>query len=170
VRVRDVMDRRAARVRVSDSLRVGAELLVLTASSDIVVVDDENRFVGVLSEGDVLRALMPDFTGLAEARATIEDAYAIFLESGAKRAEEPVSRLTIRESITVGPDDELLTPAAVMITKNIRRLPVVEDGRFLGSISRADICWALMSDLPAPAPATAPEAAAPEAAAAASAG
>lgn len=146
MRVRDVMDRRAARVRSTDPLRVGAELLVLTHSSDIAVVDEDNRFIGVLSEGDVLRELMPDFTGLEEARATIEDAYRIFAASGAKRTEDPVSRLTIRESITVRPDDELLEPAAVMVTKNIRRLPVVEDGRFVGTISRADICWALLSD------------------------
>lgn len=142
------MDRRAARVRLTDPLRVGAELLVLTHSSDIVVIDDDDRFVGVLSEGDVLRALMPDFTGLQEAGATIEDAYRIFLGAGAKRADDPVSRLVIRESITVAPDDELLNPAAVMITKNIRRLPVVEDDRFVASISRADICWALLSNQP----------------------
>ncbi len=143
------MDRRAPRVRLTDPLRTGVELIVLTNYSDIVVIDDGNRFVGVLSEGDILRALMPDFTGLQEARATIEDAYRIFLSSGANRVDEPVSRLTIRESITVAPDDELLTPAAVMVTKNIRRLPVVDDGEFVGSVSRAEICWALVCHLPA---------------------
>jgi CBS domain-containing protein len=142
------MERRAARVRADAPLRVAAELLVLTNASDLCVVDADNRFLGVLSEGDVLRALMPDFTGLAEARATLEDAYRIFASSGVLRADEPVSRLLIRESITVSPDDELLQPAAVMVSKQIRRLPVVENGRFVGTISRADICWALLCHAP----------------------
>ena len=36
-------------------------LLVLTQASDLCVVDHDNRFLGIVSEGDLIRAAMPDF-------------------------------------------------------------------------------------------------------------
>jgi len=33
----------------------------------------------------------------------------------------------------------------VMIEKTIRRLPVVDGDLFVGTVSRADVCWGLMS-------------------------
>jgi CBS domain-containing protein len=45
----------------------------------------------------------------------------------------------------VSPDDELLAVATVMLRSHTRRLPVVRDGAFLGSISLSDICWAVLS-------------------------
>jgi len=148
VRVRDVMDRRPIRIGLQDTLGTAAELFVLTQASDLAVIDGDDRFLGVLSEGDVLRALMPDFAGLDEAEVTLEHAYEIFRTSGADRVGDPINRITIRESITVAPDEELLRPAAVMVDQQIRRLPVVDDGRLVGTISRADICWALLSRVP----------------------
>jgi CBS domain-containing protein len=35
--------------------------------------------------------------------------------------------------------------AVVMVSRHVRRLHVVEDGRLAGSISRADICRAVLS-------------------------
>ena len=55
-----------------------------------------------------------------------------------------IKRLIIADPITVHPDDPLLKAAAVMTSRMIRRLPVVHEGRFIGTVSRADICWALL--------------------------
>lgn len=157
MRVRDVMDRKAARVSPDDPLRVAAELLALTGASDLAVVDDSGAFMGVLSEGDLLRALMPDFDDIDPGQATLEKAYAFFVNAGESRVDDPVINHVIHNPFTVGPDDQLLQPAALMVSKQIRRLPVVAGGRFLGTVSRADICWALLCDVAddagAPAPA-----------------
>jgi CBS domain-containing protein len=148
MRVGDVMNRQAARVRADDPLRVAAELLALTEVSDLAVVDEAGTFVGVLSEGDLLRALMPDYTLLDDAAVSVQDAVAFFEGAGISRAEDPVGPLVIAESMTVHPDDDLLRPAAVMVTHQIRRLPVLDGGKFVGSLSRADVCWALLIDAP----------------------
>lgn len=148
MRVRDVMNRQAARVRVDDTLRAAAELLALTQVSDLAVVDEHGRFVGVLSEGDLLRALMPDYTGLEDSPVTLEDAIAFFSTVGLQRGDDPVAPLVIEESITITPDDDLLRPAAAMVTHQIRRLPVLEGDRFVGTLSRADVVWALLCEAP----------------------
>lgn len=146
VLVGDVMNRRSARISTEAPMSLAAEFLVVTQASDLMVVDEEGRYVGVLSEGDILRAIMPDFEGLIESGASLREAFRAFLESGRHYADQPIARLIIRTSITVGPEDELLKAATVMVAKQIRRLPVVEDGRLLGTISRADVCWALLCE------------------------
>lgn len=144
------MDTKTARIHLGRPMRIAAEALAMTQASDLMVVDDEQRFVGVIPEGDLLHALIPDFEGLMEAGATLDDAYRAFLAAGDDYGDQPIDRLVIRGSITVDPDDELLKAATVMITKGIRRLAVVDDGeRFVGSVSRADICWGVLVEAPA---------------------
>lgn len=143
--VGEVMDRKAARISIDAPMSLAAELLVISRASDLMVVEDDGRYVGVLSEGDVLRAVMPDFDGLVEAGASLQDAFGIFLDNGRQYADQAVRRLVIRKSITVEPQDELLKAATVMVTKQIRRLPVVDEGLLVGTLSRADLCWAILA-------------------------
>ena len=144
--VRSVMDRKTARIRLGAPLSQAAEILVLTQASDLMVTAPDGTFAGVMSEGDLLAALMPDFEGLLDSGATLNQAVAAFLDAGAEYADQPIDRFIVRRTINLRPDDELLKAATVMVTKGIRRLPVVEGGRFTGSVSRADICWALLAD------------------------
>ena len=140
------MDRRTARISIDAPMSLAAELLVLSHASDLMVVDETGCYIGVLSEGDLLRAIMPDFEGLLESGASLEDAFRIFADAGREYADQPIGRLVIRKSITLSPNDELLKAATAMVTKQIRRLPVVEEERLVGSVSRADLCWAVLCD------------------------
>ncbi len=56
MRIADVMGRRAARIALDAPMSLAAELLVLSRASDLMVVDGEGRYVGVLAEGDLLHA------------------------------------------------------------------------------------------------------------------
>lgn len=139
------MDPKAARIGVSTTFQEAAELLVLTQASDLIVVDAEGAFLGVVSEGDVLRALIPDYNEVTAAGGSMQDAARLFVEHGHDLATQTVERLIIRHPITVAPDDDLLGVSAIMIEKMIRRLPVVEGKRFVGTIARADVAWAVLS-------------------------
>ena len=55
MRVADLMNRRAAAIVPSATMQRAAELLVLT-QVDLCVVDHDNRFLGIVSEGDLIRA------------------------------------------------------------------------------------------------------------------
>lgn len=143
--VRQVMEQKVARIGVSTTFQEAAELLVLTQASDLIVVDADGSFVGVVSEGDLLRALIPDYDEVAAGGGSMLDAFRLFIEGGRDLATQPISRLIIRHPITVTPEDDLLGVAAIMIDKMIRRLPVVEGRRFVGTIARADIAWAVLS-------------------------
>ena len=53
--------------------------------------------------------------------------------------------IVIRTPIVVTPDNDVVKAAATMASEKINRLPVVEDGKLVGTISRADICHAVLS-------------------------
>ncbi len=145
--VKGVMNTHVARIRADSNLHIAAEIVALSSVSDLMVVDAAGRFVGVLSEGDILRAAMPDIDEILEAGGTLESAYRAFLRRGAELSNRPIAPLIIREPITLQPDDHVAKATAILVSKQIRLLPVVKDGRLLGTVSRANICEAVVGTL-----------------------
>jgi CBS domain-containing protein len=142
--VQGIMETRVARIRADANLHQAAEIVAMSGVSDLMVMDHAGRFVGVLSEGDILRAALPDFDEIVEEGGTLAEAYQVFLRKGRALSEKPITPLIIREPITLHPDDHVAKAAAVLIGKQIRRLPVVREGRLLGTVSRANICEAVV--------------------------
>ena len=144
------MTNRVARIRAEASLFEAAETVSLSGASDLMVVDSTGAFTGVLSEGDILRAALPDIDEILAAGGSLEGAFDRFVQKGRDLAVLPIMPLVIRDPLTVDPDDHVARAAVVFVERNIRLLPVVEDGRLLGVISRADVCNAVVGDLPRP--------------------
>jgi CBS domain-containing protein len=138
---------RVARIRADSNLHHAAEIVAMSGVSDLMVVDHNGDFVGVLSEGDILRAALPDFDEILEQGGALRDAYQAFLRKGRELSQRPILPLIIREPITLQPDDHVAKAAAVLIGKQIRRLPVLKDGRLIGTVSRANICEAVVGTL-----------------------
>jgi CBS domain-containing protein len=151
MRIREAMTNRVARIRAEASVFEAAEAVSLSGASDLMVVDASGGFLGVLTEGDILRAALPDIDEILAAGGSLEGAFDRFLQKGRDLAALPIMPLVIREPLAVDPDDHVARAAVVFVERNIRLLPVVRDGRLLGVISRADVCNAVVGDLPPPA-------------------
>jgi|GEM_PF-232380 len=147
MRVRGVMNVRTVRIRIGDTLHRAAEVIALSGISDLMVMDDDNNFVGVLSVGDVLRAAMPDIEEIMGEGGTLEQAFRLFLRKGSELRYKPIEPIIIRNPLVVDPDDHVAKAATLMIERNIHRLPVVKDGRLLGTVGRTDICQAVVGTL-----------------------
>jgi CBS domain-containing protein len=150
MRTREAMTNRVARIRAEASIFEAAEAVSLSGVSDLMVIDSTGAFTGVLSEGDILRAALPDIDEILAAGGSLEGAFDRFVTKGRDLAALPIMPLVIRDPITVDPDDHVARAAVVFVERNIRLLPVVRDGRLLGVISRADVCNAVVGDLPRP--------------------
>lgn len=142
--VRDIMTFFPAYVRVGMDIRRAAEMISVSEVSHLMVVDHDDRFVGSLSEDDLVRAMLPRFDDVADAGGTIGDAFRLFVEKGRDMADRPIDPLVEREAITVATTDDIAQAAVVMAEKGIRRLPVVDDGKLVGTLSRSDICRAVI--------------------------
>lgn len=145
------MTNRVARIRAEVTVLDAAEIVALSGSSDLMVVEASGRFVGVLSEGDILRSALPDIDEIIEAGGSLEGAFDRFLAKGRDLSTLPILPLVIRDPIVLDPDDHVARAAVVLVERGIRLLPVVRDGVLLGSVSRADICNAVVGGLGMPA-------------------
>lgn len=148
MQVREAMTNRVARIREEANMFEAAETVALAGSSDLVVIDASGGFAGVLTEGDILRAALPDVDEILEAGGSLDDAFGRFLAKARDLAALPIAPLVIRDPLVVDPDDHVARAAIVLVERGIRLLPVVRDGRLLGVISRADICNAVVGQLP----------------------
>jgi len=147
VQVSEIMTVRTAKIRHEASLHQAAEILALTRVSDLMVVDDEDNFFGVLSEGDILRSALPDVDEILAEGGSLETAFDIFVNKGKNLSELPITPLVIREPIAVDPGDHVAKATTVLLEKQIHLLPVVKDGKLVGTVSRADICGAVVGTI-----------------------
>ncbi len=147
MQIKDIMTLNPARIRNTATLDKAAELIAMSRVTDLMVVDDQNNFVGVLSEGDILRAALPDMSQILEEGGSVETAFDLFLIKGRNLANLPIEPLIIGEPIVVTENDHIAKATVVLIDKQIRLLPVVSDGRLAGTVSRADVCRAVVGTL-----------------------
>lgn len=131
-------------VRPDASLEEAANILASSEASDLMVADAEGCFLGVVSEGDLIRAVLPDVDEIYEAGGSVDDAMAAFVAKGRMLAERNVAPYVIADPLTVAPDDHAAVAAAALIEHQIRRLPVVQDGRLVGTVSRSDVVDAVL--------------------------
>jgi CBS domain-containing protein len=146
MQIRDMMNLNYARIPIGSSMCEAAEVFATSQASDLMVVDADDDFVGVLSEGDLIRAIMPKFEDLMFSSGTFVDRFDEFVAQGKATKDDPIDDLVIRKPLTYAPDDDALKAAATMVAKQIRRLPVVEDGKLVGVVSRADVCRTIFAD------------------------
>ena len=142
--VSDVMTAFPAYIRLGATIRRAAEMVSVSEVGQLMVLDHDGRFVGSLSEEDVVRAMLPGFDDVTAAGGTLADAFRLFLDRGRALADRVIDPLVVRDTATVRPTDELARAAVVMIDRGIRRLPVVEDGALVGTLARADLCRAVI--------------------------
>lgn len=147
MRVRGVMAMRPVRIREEESVLRAAEILAVSGATDLMVVTATGMFVGVLSVGDVLRAAMPDVEEVTREGGSLDLAFHLFLRRGSELAQRPIAPIVIREPLLADPDDHVAKIAAVLLEKGIGRMPVLKDGRLVGTVSRSDICQAIVGAL-----------------------
>ncbi len=137
--VRDVMTRSVLSVRPDTPLKEVAQLLIEHRISGLPVVDAAGKVVGVISEGDLL--VKEQEPGAIRHRPLAR----LFGESAATRrliakAEASIAGDAMTSPpITIEPDALVGAAAAQMIERTVNRLPVAEQGKLVGIITRADV-------------------------------
>jgi len=140
----DVMTRDVIQVAPDASVQAVARLLFERRISGAPVVDAAGRLVGVVSEGDLMRhaeavgEIGPRSWWLrlfGERESVIED----YVKTHGRNAADVMTR----DPVTVAPDAPLATVARLLEKRRIKRVPVVEDGRLVGIVSRSNLLQGL---------------------------
>jgi len=129
--VRDVMTERPRTTRADAPLRAAAVELVRSGLAALPVIDDDQHFLGMLSERELMRHLLA--TEVLSAGGT---AHTPALSQPGKKT---VRDVMTRQVMCVGPEQPVAEVAALMSNKDVERVPVVREGRLVGFLTRGDI-------------------------------
>lgn len=145
----EIMTRRVFTVRRDSSLQEAVAAMLEHGVGGMPVVDESGQPVAMLSESDLLRR-----TELGTQRR--RPRWLEFLIGPGKLAAEyththgrTVADVMSERLYTVAPDTPLQEVVQLMEKHRVKRLPVLEDGRLVGIISRANLLRALALAAPA---------------------
>jgi len=131
----DLMRTDAPVVRADAPLRDVVDVVASTRLNRAVVVDEDNKVLGVITDADVLASVEPS------ARPGVVGA--LMRVGGAPGGRATAADLMRHESPVVSASASLAEAAHVMVAHRRKILPVVDQGgRLLGVIDRADLLHA----------------------------
>jgi len=127
--VREVMTEPAITVAPDTSVKQAVRLLDLHQITSMPVVDDDGHLVGVLSEADVLRDVVP----------TDRRVHELLVEITAPTVQLRVTDVMTHLPVSVAPDDDLADAVELLVGTQVKSLPVVGSGQVVGMVSRRDV-------------------------------
>jgi len=117
--------------------------------SGVPVVDSDGNLVGIVSEGDLLhKETNPQIPGVVGILG------ALIYYNGVKQYDSDLKKLIAVQAseimtpnvIMINKEASIEEAASLMVSKKIKRLPVMESGKIIGIVSRMDIIKTLMED------------------------
>jgi CBS domain-containing protein len=145
MQAQDIMVRGVISVGPDMPVRAAANAMVSNGVSALPVVGIDAKLVGIVSEGDLIRRVETD-TGRERSwwleMFVSTDALAKeFVKSHARN----VADVMTRDVITAAPNASLREIANLMEKHGIKRVPIVENEKVVGIVSRANLLQALAS-------------------------
>jgi acetoin utilization protein AcuB len=124
--VRNYMTTKVSSLRDDVHLLEAALLIRRTGKRHVPVLDAEGAVVGIITDRDVAR-MAPSLLG----RITPEEYNAVFEMT-------PIRRAMTANPITVTPQTAMREVVSLLCSKRIGALPVVENGKLVGIVTRSD--------------------------------
>lgn len=142
---KDVMTPSVLSVAPDASISAAAHLMLQNKISGLPVIDSSGKLVGILTEGDFLRRIeigtqrrRPRWIEFLIGPGRLADEYS-------RSSGRSVSDVMTHDVHTVDPDASLEHIVRTMERHHIKRVPVVEAGKVIGIVTRANLLHALAS-------------------------
>ncbi len=136
--IKEIMTKSVITVNPNDTFLKVIKILVKNKISGVVVLGRGKKVLSVVSEKDLFYMLFPDqkkFYKDIEFYINYKN-----IEGDVKRLVNKKVKSFMRKRVyTINPDDHVLKACAMFLVHNIRRLPVVENGRLVGIVTTNDI-------------------------------
>lgn len=143
--VGDIMTRHFVTVLPSASWREAASLLLREHLPSAFVIDEQERLVGIVSEKDLFRGIYPSYKDWTMSPHAFHDFQE--LEKEAMRAEgKLVADVMSTRVITAERETPVLKVGALMVASGIHHVPVIEQGKVVGTAGRGDIYRAILRE------------------------
>ncbi len=141
----DIMTKDVITIGPETLVREIASLMLERRISGVPVVDADQRVLGIVSEGDLIRR--PEIEtdkiprGWLGLFVSNEERARDFVKSHGRKAREVMTQ----PAICVAPDVRLAEIVRLMQRHRVKRLPVLEHGKLVGLVTRADLLRHVLS-------------------------
>jgi CBS domain-containing protein len=143
MKVSEVMSGKVVSARADESVAHAAQLMCDQGLTALLVTDDGTP-VGIVSEGDLIRAMLPRYAEVYD-----DDRYLHDYEFAEKRvglmADTSIRHIMTNGVITVTEETPVLKAAALLRLHNIKWLPVMRGDQVVGMVTRRDIVRGLLT-------------------------
>lgn len=145
MKARDVMTTAVHTVGPDASVTDIAQLLLDRRISGVPVVDAAGHVLGVVSEGDLMRR--PESGTIARRSwwlalvASNDELARDYVKTHGTKARDVMSR----PAVTIDAGAELAAVAALLEKRRIKRLPVLQDGKLVGIVTRSNLLHGLIA-------------------------
>lgn len=142
--VADIMNTNPSTLPATAKIRDAIAIMQETETNGVPLVDEAGKVVGFLSDGDILKYLARH-----ESSQTDGVSYIIMLETDSFRDriraiyDLDAMRLATKSVITVDAHEHADLAFRTLADKKIKKAPVVQDGKLVGTLSRRNIMKAL---------------------------
>ena len=141
--VRDIMKTPVITIKEHAPLGEAVALMHKACVSGLPVVDSDEYLVGLVTEYDVIQAMMPRNTDFL-----LTDPMEVRVDAMTSRfheiASQPVSRIMATNVTTISDYETIADAAGVVLVRRFKRVPVVRGGKPCGIVSRMDILKAML--------------------------
>ena len=139
MQAKDVMTTNVVTVQIGTGVPEIARLLLKHRISAVPVVDADQRILGIVSEGDLMRRTETDteirHSWWLEAMLSTEDRAREYIKVHGRKAGDVMTR----DLVSVTEETPLYEIARLLEKHHVKRVPVTRDGRLIGIVSRANL-------------------------------
>jgi CBS domain-containing protein len=139
MKVKEIMKRDVTSVKPEDNAMETLTLLFKMQISGLPVIDGQGKLVGMFTEKDILRSILPSY--IEKVGRFVYEENPKSIKNKFKELENlKVSQLMRKEIITVFEDAAVCEVARIMLTQKVRRIPVLnKENKVVGIVAREDI-------------------------------
>jgi len=141
--VKNAMNRNAPKIHDKATIKEAAEMMALSQAGELVVMEPGDRVVGMIGSEEVLRCLIPEYDELLEKGGSPSRL------KPQRRSSDTLPRIKVKQVMRpadapLDPEQSLESAFGLLLKGGGKTLPVVSGGKFVGSLSAADVARSLM--------------------------
>jgi CBS-domain-containing membrane protein len=147
LKVKDIMTRELITISPETEIIQATKLLLENRINGIPVTDETGKLVGILCQSDLIaqqkKLPIPSFFTFLDGLITLTSMKQIEKQVQ-KIAAITVSQAMTPNPVTVQPDTDIETVAALMVDRSFHTIPVVDKGKLVGIVGKEDILKTLI--------------------------
>ena len=146
MKVKEIMTKEIVSVKPEDNAKEALGLLFKMQISGLPVIDSKGKLVGMFTEKDVLKHILPSYLEKV-GRFVYEENPKSIKKKFQDLVNLSVAQLMRREVVTIDENTTLCEAARLMLTQKLRRAPVLnKEGKVVGIVARGDVLKALTGE------------------------